>query len=66
MNNFFSFRSDTKLTIKVKEPEVEMSIIKRLGKPKFWVSNNDFNFVMERMYKISSKNVRSICLDKQG
>lgn len=66
MNNFFSFRSDKKIIIKVKEPEVEMSIIKRLGKPKFWVSNNDFNMVMEKIYKTASKRAREIyCVQKE-
>ena len=55
MSNFFDFRSDTKPIIKVGEPEVEMSIIRRLGKPKFWVSNNDFDIVMEKIYKTASK-----------
>ncbi len=58
MDNFFSFRTDEKIAIKIKEPEVEMSIIKRLGKPKFWISNNDFSPVMEKIYKTVSKNVR--------
>ena len=55
MTNPFSFRPGRKIIIRVKEPEVEMSIIKRLGKPKFWVSNNDFNAVMEKIYKTASK-----------
>lgn len=58
MNNFFSFRSDKRVAVRVKEPEVEMSIIRRLGKPKFWVSNNDFNEVMEKIYKAASKKAR--------
>ncbi len=60
MKNFFSFSSDEKIVIKVEEPEVEMSIIKRLGIPKFWVSNNDFNAVMEKIYKSASKRSREI------
>lgn len=60
MDNFFSFRTNAKLNIKVKEPEVEMSIIQRLGKPKFWVSNNDFNAVMGKIYKTASKKAREI------
>ncbi len=58
MDNFFSFRSDTKLIIAVKDPEVELGIIKRLGKPKFWVSNNDFNQVMEKIYATASRRAR--------
>ena len=60
MTNFFSFRSDKKIVTKVREPEVELSIIKRLGKPKFWVSNNDFNMVMEKIYKTASKKAIDI------
>lgn len=60
MNNFFTFQSDKKIITQVKEPEVEMSIIKRLGKPKFWVSNNDFDLVMEKIYKTSSKKAVEI------
>jgi len=64
MNNFFSFRSDKKIVVRVKEPEVEMSIIRRLGKPKFWVSNNDFNEVMEKIYKTASKQAREAYLKR--
>lgn len=60
MDNFFSFRNENKIIIKVKAPEVEMGIIKRLGKPKFWVSNNDFNESMERIYKTASKNAKGM------
>lgn len=55
MTEFFKFNSDEKLNIKIKEPEVEFSIIKRLGKPKFFVSNNDFNEIMEKIYRAASK-----------
>lgn len=60
INNFFSFRSDKKIIARIMEPEVEMSIIKRLGKPKFWVSKNDFNMVMEKIYKTASKKAMEI------
>ncbi|MBU2638130.1 MAG: hypothetical protein KJ955_04100 [Nanoarchaeota archaeon] len=60
MKDFFSFNSDAKIAITVREPEVEMSILRRLGKPKFWVSNNDFNLVMEKLYKAASKNAMAI------
>ncbi len=60
MTNPFSFRQDKKIVIRVKGPEVEMSIIKRLGKPKCWVSNNDFNAVMEKIYKTASKGAMQI------
>ena len=65
MDNFFSFRTDAKIIIAVKEPEVEMSIIKRLGKPKFWVSNNDFNLIMEKIYKTASRRAREIYHNNQ-
>ena len=65
MDNFFSFRSDAKIITAVKEPDVEMSIIKRLGKPKFWVSNSDFNLVMEKIYKTASKRAREIYYNNQ-
>ena len=58
MDNFFRFRNENKIIIRVKAPEVDMGIIKRLGKPKFWVSNNDFNEIMEKIYKIASKNAK--------
>ncbi len=60
MSDFFSFRSDAKIIITVAEPEVEMSIVKRLGKPKFWVSDNNFDAVMEKIYKTASKRAREI------
>jgi len=60
MKDFFSFNSDAKIAITVREPEVEMSILRRLGKPKFWVSSNDFNLVMEKLYKTASKNAMVI------
>jgi len=66
MSNFFSFRTDARLSITVREPEVEMSIIKRLGKPKFWVSNNDFSTVMEKIYKTVSANARKIYYRSKG
>lgn len=66
INNFFSFRSDKKIAPKVIEPEVEMSIIKRLGKPKFWVSNNDFNLVMEKIYKTASKKAMEIYYQRRN
>ena len=65
MDNFFSFRSDAKIVIAVKEPEVEMSIIKRIGKPKFWVSNNDFNLIMEKIYKTASRRAMEIYCNNQ-
>ena len=65
MDNFFSFSSDAKIITAVKEPEVEMSTIKRLGKPKFWVSNSDFNLVMEKIYKTASKRAREIYYNNQ-
>ena len=58
MDNFFIFRTGSRIIIEVKNPEVEMGIIRRLGKPKFWVSNNDFNETMEKLYKTASKNAK--------
>lgn len=58
--DIFSNRTDNKIIIVVKNPEVDMSIIKRLGKPKFWVSNNDFNEIMEKIYKNASKNAKEM------
>ena len=56
MDNFFNFKTEKKIIITVRQPDVEMSIIKRLGKPKFWVSNNDFFETVEKIYtKASSK-----------
>ena len=55
MDNFFTFRTGNKIIIRAEMPEAEMSIIKRLGKPKFWISNNDFNEIMEKIYKTASK-----------
>ncbi|MFH1439076.1 MAG: hypothetical protein ABIG89_00800 [Candidatus Woesearchaeota archaeon] len=58
MDQFYEFKPEKKANIKIKEPEVEFSIIKRLGKPKFWVSENDFDKLMEKIYKIASKNAK--------
>ncbi|MCK5282263.1 MAG: hypothetical protein KAK00_02545 [Nanoarchaeota archaeon] len=58
MEQFYEFKPEKKINIKIKEPEIDLSIIKRLGKPKFWVSENDFNKVMEKIYKTASKNAR--------
>jgi len=58
MEQFYEFKPEKKINIKIKEPEIDLSIMKRLGKPKFWVSENDFNKVMEKIYKIASKNAR--------
>lgn len=66
MSNFFNFRTDARLSITVRAPEIEMSIIKRLGKPKFWVSNNDFSTVMEKIYKTVSANARKIYHNSKG
>ncbi len=60
MDNLFSFRSNERMVITIKNPEVELGIIKRVGKPKFWVSNNDFNSVMEKIYTTASKRAREI------
>ena len=60
MSNFLSFRPDVEIPITVTPPEVELSIIKRLGKPKFYVSNNDFFEVMQKIYKNSSMKAISV------
>lgn len=52
--NFFNFSSKKNIIIPVSQPEVQLSIVKRLGQPKFWVSNNDFYEVMEKIYKKAS------------
>jgi len=57
-NNFYNYRTKEKIAITIKDPEVEMSIINRLGKPKFWVSNNDFTITMNKIYKTASKNAQ--------
>ena len=54
MANFFNFSSKPKVLIRVVPPEVEMSIIKRLGRPKFWISSRDFNETMARIYHKAS------------
>ncbi len=54
MANFFNFSSKPKVLIRVIPPEVEMSIIKRLGKPKFWTSTMDFNQIMGKIYNKAS------------
>ena len=64
MNNFFNFRNQNKINIKITEPEIELSIIKRLGKPKFWISNNNFNKIMETIYSNASKKAREKYFDK--
>jgi len=51
MESFFNSRSKKKIIIRVNPPDVESSILKRLGKPKFWVSNNDFYETMGKIYK---------------
>ena len=55
MESFFNSRSKKKIIIRVTPPDVETSILKRLGKPKFWVSNNDFYETMGKIYKRASK-----------
>ena len=54
MANFFNFSSKPKVLIRVIPPEVEMCIIKRLGKPKFWISSLDFNETMAKIYRKAS------------
>ena len=49
------------MVVKISEPEVELSIIKRLGKPKFWVSNNDFYEAMGKIYGAASRKALEIC-----
>lgn len=56
MDNFFNFQTKKKLFITVRQPDVEMSIIMRLGKPKFWISNSDFFETIEKMYKKASSS----------
>ena len=58
MENFFQFRTDKKIHIRIRPPDTELIIIKRLGKPKFWVSNNDFLEIMDKIYAISSGKAR--------
>lgn len=60
MKDSFSCQSDKKIIIKVRGPQVEMSIINRLGKPKFWVSDNDFFEVMKKIYGTASRRAREI------
>lgn len=44
------------IQIKISEPEVEMELIKQLGKPDFWESKHDFLKLMSRCYsKIKNK-----------
>ncbi|MEW5896200.1 MAG: hypothetical protein AB1668_00775 [Nanoarchaeota archaeon] len=54
MANFFNFSSKPGALISVVAPEAGLSIIKRLGKPKFWVSNQEFNEIMEKIYHHAS------------
>ncbi|MFH0874597.1 MAG: hypothetical protein V1859_01575 [archaeon] len=63
MKNFYSFRTKANIHIAIQQPEVEMSVIKRLGKPKFYVSNNDFDEIMGKMYKTASKKALDIALN---
>lgn len=58
MENFFQFRTDKKIQIRIEPPDTELIIIKRLGKPKFWVSNNDFYEIMGKIYNLSSRKAR--------
>ena len=58
MDNFFNFRTDKKISIKIEEPEVDMIILGLLGKPKFWVSSSSFEEVMGKIYKTASKKAR--------
>lgn len=58
MENFFQFRTDKKINIRIECPETDLIIIKRLGKPKFWVSNNDFDEIMGKIYRTSSRKAR--------
>jgi len=60
MTDFYSFRKTSTPVIRIEEPEVELSIIKRLGKPKFWVSENDFDIIMGKIYKTASKRAREL------
>jgi len=55
MENFFQFRTDKKIQIRIEPPDTDLIIIKRLGKPKFWVSNNDFYKIMGKIYTLSSR-----------
>ena len=56
MDNFFNFKTGKKTIISVRQPDIEMSIIKRLGKPKFWISNNDFFETVEKIYTNAYSN----------
>lgn len=56
MDSFFNFKSEKKIVISVRQPDVEMSIIKRLGKPKFWISSSDFFETAEKIYTKASSN----------
>ena len=58
MEEFYEFNPEKNANIKIKKHEIELSIIKRLGRPKFWVSENDFEKVMEKIYKKASKAAR--------
>jgi len=60
MENFFQFRTDKKIQIRIEHPDTDLIIIKRLGKPKFWVSNNDFYETMGRIYTQSSRKAREV------
>lgn len=56
MNNFFNFQSKKRGFICVKPLDAQMSIIKRLGKPRFWVSQSDFFEIMDKIYKTASES----------
>jgi hypothetical protein len=67
MPNFFNFASDKRMILRVIPPDVEACILKRLGKPRLWVSNSDFCEIMERIYKKASVSAfESYYLQKSG
>lgn len=55
MSGHYSFKTEEEIAIKVIPPEVELSIIRRLGKPRFYISENNFFELMGKIYNTASK-----------
>jgi hypothetical protein len=65
LEDFFCFRTDERISITVRTPEIDLSLIRRLGKPKFWVSGNDFDMLMEKIYKTTSKRAQEMLFESE-
>ncbi|WP_424357106.1 SWIM zinc finger family protein [Methanocella sp. MCL-LM] len=58
--SFWAGEGDSHVSFEISPPEVNAAIIKRLGTPTFWVSNEDFGSLMSKLYAEISRRAADV------